>query len=144
MGLNDKRKERAQARLERRASRGPSARERAMNRMRERNGDPALRDASSNGADGNGNGDGPRRRLRVLPGGGNNGGDGTEEQSSKPRLKKLRAALVFMGLAILALISWIFGIMTAVAGDLPALENRAQFERAENSIIVDRNGALEL
>ena len=30
--------------------------------------------------------------------------------------------------------------MTAVAGDLPALENRAQFERAENSIIVDRNG----
>ena len=112
-----------------------------MNRMRERNGDPALRDASSNGADGNGNGDGPRRRLRVLPGGGNNGGDGTEEQRSKPRLKKLRAALVFMGLAILALISWIFGIMTAVAGDLPALENRAQFERAENSIIVDREGA---
>ena len=45
-----------------------------------------------------------------------------------------------MGLALLALVSWVFGIMTAVAGDLPALENRAQFERAENSIIVDRNG----
>ena len=91
----------------------------------------------------------PRRRLRVLPGGGRqrhnggdggNGGNGADERRTKPRLKKLRAALVFMGLAFLALVCWIFGIMTAVAGDLPALENRAQFERAENSIIVDRNG----
>ena len=141
MGFNERRKERAEARLERRASRGPSARERAMNRMRERNGEPPVRDASSNGDGGNGNGDGPRRRLRVLPGGGGGNGDnGVEEQRTKPRLKKLRAALVFMGLALLALVSWVFGIMTAVAGDLPALENRAQFERAENSIIVDRNG----
>ncbi len=141
MGFNERRKERAQARLERRASRGPSARQRAMDRMRERNGEPPVRDASSNGDGGNGNGDGPRRRLRVLPGGGGGNGDnGAEAQRTKPRLKKLRAALVFMGLALLALVSWVFGIMTAVAGDLPALENRAQFERAENSIIVDRNG----
>ena len=113
-----------------------------MNRMRERNGEPPVRDASSNGDGGNGNGDGPRRRLRVLPGGGGGSGDnGVEEQRTKPRLKKLRAALVFMGLALLALVSWVFGIMTAVAGDLPALENRAQFERAENSIITDRTGA---
>ena len=112
-----------------------------MDRMRERNGEPPVRDASSNGDGGNGNGDGPRRRLRVLPGGGGGNGDnGGEEQRTKPRLKKLRAALVFMGLALLALVCWVFGIMTAVAGDLPALENRAQFERAENSIITDRTG----
>ena len=44
------------------------------------------------------------------------------------------------GLSVLALISWIFGIMMAVAQDLPKLENRAQYERAENSIVTDRNG----
>ncbi len=83
------------------------------------------------GGNGNDGGDGDN---------GGNGGNGAEEGRSKPRLKKIRAALVFMGLAFLALVSWIFGIMTAVAGDLPALENRAQFERAENSIITDRTG----
>ena len=93
------------------------------------------------------NGDGSERNLRVIPGGGggNNGaGDGTngdsEEPRRKPKLKKLRAALVFMGLALLAVVSWVFGIMMAVAQDLPSLENRAQYERAENSVIVDRNG----
>ena len=45
-----------------------------------------------------------------------------------------------MGLGVLALVSWIFGIMMAVAQDLPQLENRAQYERAENSVVYDRNG----
>ena len=115
-----------------------------MDRMRERNGESPRDAMSSNGAGnegGNGNG-GIRHRLRVLTGGGgnNDGEDTPEVERTKPRLKKLRAALVFMGLGLLALVSWVFGIMTAVAGDLPALENRAQFARAENSIIVDRNG----
>jgi penicillin-binding protein 1A len=56
---------------------------------------------------------------------------------SRPRLKKLRFALVLLGLAVLAFVSWIFGIMMAVAQDLPDLENRAQFARAENSVIYD-------
>lgn len=74
--------------------------------------------------------------LRVLSGGGGSGDD----TISKPKLKKLRAALVIVGLGLLALVSWVFGIMMAVAQDLPALENRAQFDRAENSVILDRNG----
>ena len=41
---------------------------------------------------------------------------------------------------MLAFVSWIFGIMMAVAGDLPQLESRAQFENAENSIVYDING----
>jgi penicillin-binding protein 1A len=41
---------------------------------------------------------------------------------------------------VLAFVSWIFGIMMAVAGDLPQLESRAQFENAENSIVYDING----
>src|SRR5215208_310928 len=53
----------------------------------------------------------------------------------KPKLKKLRLALVFGGLSILALISTVFGMLMAVASDLPSLENRAQYDRAENSVL---------
>jgi penicillin-binding protein 1A len=49
-------------------------------------------------------------------------------------------AFVFMGLSLLAFVSWIFGIMMAVASDLPQLENRAQFANAQNSIVYDING----
>ena len=55
-------------------------------------------------------------------------------------MRKLRFALVFLGLSLLAFVSWIFGIMMAVAQDLPELENRAQYERAENSIVYDATG----
>jgi penicillin-binding protein 1A len=62
------------------------------------------------------------------------------QEPRKPRLRKLRFALVFLGLSLLAFVSWIFGIMMAVAQDLPELENRAQYERAENSIVYDATG----
>ncbi len=149
MGFNDKRRERAQARLERRATRGPNAAQRAANRMRERTGGGAPARLNGGGSQSNGsgapesNGGGDAEsRLSVLPGGGGDGdgANGDNEGRAKPRLKKLRAALVFMGLGLLALVSWVFGIMMAVAQDLPALENRAQFEAAENSVILDRNG----
>jgi penicillin-binding protein 1A len=58
----------------------------------------------------------------------------------RPRLKKLRVVLVLFGLSVLALISWVFGIMMAVAQDLPTLENREQYRAAQNSVILDRNG----
>ena len=57
----------------------------------------------------------------------------------KPKLKKLRLALVFIGLSILALISTIFGMLMAVSSDLPSLENRAQYERAQNSVLYADN-----
>ncbi len=101
-----------------------------------------------------GNGEGPTDGQLVLPDAGaaptaEHGGaiarlramaGGSGSDRNKPKLKKLRAALVIMGLGMLALVSWIFGIMMAVAQDLPRLENRAQFENAENSVIFDRNG----
>ena len=111
----------------------PSAPRRASRRERTATA-TATADPVDSG-DGGGNGDDPRGRLTVIPG----GGDG-EEPRSKPRLKKLRALLVIMGLSVLALVSWIFGIMMAVAQDLPKLENRAQYERAENSVVYDRDG----
>jgi penicillin-binding protein 1A len=62
------------------------------------------------------------------------------QKPQRPRLRKLRFALVFLGLSMLAFVSWIFGIMMAVAQDLPDLENRAQYERAQNSVVYDANG----
>ncbi len=41
---------------------------------------------------------------------------------------------------MLAFVSWIFGIMMAVAQDLPALESRQQYVRSQNSVVYDVNG----
>ena len=53
----------------------------------------------------------------------------------RPKLKKLRLALVLIGLSVLALISTIFGMLMAVASDLPSLESRAQYDKAQNSAL---------
>jgi penicillin-binding protein 1A len=55
----------------------------------------------------------------------------------KPRLRKLRLLLILTGLGVLAFIATVFGMMMAVASDLPQLENRAQYRHAENSILYD-------
>jgi penicillin-binding protein 1A len=55
---------------------------------------------------------------------------------AKPKLKKLRLAFVLLGLSALALVSTMFGMLMAVARDLPSLENQAEFEAAENSILL--------
>jgi penicillin-binding protein 1A len=55
----------------------------------------------------------------------------------RPRLKRLRLALILAGLSILALVSTAFGMMMAVASDLPELENRTEFKRAQNSVMTD-------
>ena len=55
-------------------------------------------------------------------------------------MRKLRFAVVLLGLAGLAFVSWIFGIMMAVAQDLPSLESREQYKRAENSVVYDVRG----
>jgi penicillin-binding protein 1A len=53
----------------------------------------------------------------------------------KPKLKKLRLALVLLGLGALALVSTVFGMLMAVASDLPALENQAEYAKARNSVL---------
>ena len=63
----------------------------------------------------------------------------------KPKLKKLRLASVIGGLSVLALISTVFGMLMAVASDLPSLENRAQYKSAKNSVLyADTFGCKEL
>ena len=59
----------------------------------------------------------------------------------KPRLKKLRLLLVLLP----PVWRWpssprSFGMMMAVASDLPDLENRAEYKQSKNSVIVDDHG----
>jgi penicillin-binding protein 1A len=71
--------------------------------------------------------------------------NGSGPPPRKPKLKKLRLALVLSGLSVLAVISTVFGMLMAVASDLPSLENRAQYNRAENSVLfADSWGCKEL
>ncbi len=79
----------------------------------------------------------PRRRRKAAATEAGNGGNGTP----KPKLKKLRVAFVTSGLLLLAIVSWVFGIMMAVAQDLPDLEARAQYEDAQNSVVLAADGS---
>ncbi|HEY2005670.1 MAG TPA: hypothetical protein VGG87_04435, partial [Solirubrobacteraceae bacterium] len=47
------------------------------------------------------------------------GGDG---RRSRPRVRKLRLLSILTGLGALAIVSTLFGMMMAVASDLPGLE----------------------
>jgi penicillin-binding protein 1A len=53
----------------------------------------------------------------------------------KPRLKKLRLAFIIIGLGALAVVSIVFGMLMAVASDLPSLENTAEYRAAKNSVL---------
>jgi penicillin-binding protein 1A len=59
---------------------------------------------------------------------------------SKPRLKKLRILFVLLGLAVLGLFSFVFGMMAAVSQDLPAIYNFAQYKASKNSEVFDASG----
>jgi len=58
----------------------------------------------------------------------------------RPKIKKLRFLLVLIGLGLLAIVSWVFGVMMAVAQDLPDLEARAQYDAAQNSVVLASDG----
>ncbi len=68
------------------------------------------------------------------------GGDGDEPPAARPRVKKLRLGLILLGVSVLALVSTVFGMMMAVASDLPKLENRQEFRAARNSVLLDVRG----
>ncbi|MEA2298919.1 MAG: penicillin-binding protein [Solirubrobacteraceae bacterium] len=91
---------------------------------------PAL-DPAAGGDHGAPPGDAP---VAHLPGGGDGG------RRRKPRLKKLRLLIVLVPLGLLAVVSAVFGMIMAIASDLPALENRAEYKSAKNSILLDING----
>src|SRR3954453_3755157 len=61
---------------------------------------------------------------------------GQEPPKPRVRIRKLRLLALLAALGILAAVSTVFGMMMAVASDLPALEEPA----SQNSILVDRRG----
>jgi penicillin-binding protein 1A len=61
-------------------------------------------------------------------------------RAGRPRIKKLRLFLCLLGLGLIALVSTVFGMMMAVASDLPALENRQDLKNARNSVVTDSKG----
>src|SRR4029453_1579384 len=59
---------------------------------------------------------------------------------TRPRVKKRRLLAILLPLVLLAIVSTVFGMMMAVASDLPDLENRKEYQDARNSVLYDRNG----
>jgi penicillin-binding protein 1A len=58
----------------------------------------------------------------------------------RPRLKRLRFLSILFAVLLLGLISFVFGMFMAVASDLPSLDNRAEFDNARNSVLLDDQG----
>jgi penicillin-binding protein 1A len=63
-----------------------------------------------------------------------------EPPRQRPRVKKLRLLAILLPLALLAIVSTLFGMMMAVASDLPNLENRKEYQDAKNSVLTDSRG----
>src|SRR4051794_13973394 len=63
-----------------------------------------------------------------------------EPPRRRPRVRKLRLLVVLVPLMLLAIVSTVFGMMMAVASDLPALENRKEYQDARNSVLYDVQG----
>jgi penicillin-binding protein 1A len=95
---------------------------------------PTGRAPSTGGGGGGSNGDGNGNGNGRRGGGGSGGGD--EDPKPKVRIRKLRVLALLVGLGLLAIVSTVFGMMMAVASDLPKLEEPATV----NSIIVDDKG----
>jgi penicillin-binding protein 1A len=58
----------------------------------------------------------------------------------KTKVKKLRLLAILLPLVLLAVVSTIFGMMMAVASDLPALEQLPQVAKRKNSVLTDIQG----
>jgi penicillin-binding protein 1A len=56
------------------------------------------------------------------------------------RIKKLRLVLVILGLGMLGVVSFFFGIMMSITQDLPQLEQKKEFAEAKNSVVIDGEG----
>jgi penicillin-binding protein 1A len=58
----------------------------------------------------------------------------------KPRLKWLRLVSILLAVAVLGLVSFVFGVFVSVASDLPSLTNFSQFKNEQSSYLSDDLG----
>ncbi|MFM9126200.1 MAG: transglycosylase domain-containing protein, partial [Solirubrobacterales bacterium] len=68
------------------------------------------------------------------------GGGSEPPDPPKPKLRRRRLLLLLLPVAALAAISVAFGMMMAMAAELPSLENAKGFQKARNSVMYDRLG----
>jgi penicillin-binding protein 1A len=61
-------------------------------------------------------------------------------RAGRPRVRKLRLLFVLVTFLGLATISTLFGILTSIASDLPALQNTVQFSKTVDSYMYDLSG----
>ncbi|MBA3420762.1 MAG: transglycosylase domain-containing protein [Thermoleophilaceae bacterium] len=87
--------------------------------------------ADGHGKPAGGGGGGGQSPGSGPPTGGPRGRRGNVRRAT--RLRWVRIGLVLAGLAGLGMISTVFGMMMAVASELPALDNQAEFRAAQNS-----------
>ncbi len=66
--------------------------------------------------------------------------EGLLPRPRKPRVKRRRLLLIALPLVVLAGVSTVFGMMMAVAAELPNLENQNGFKAARNSVLLDDLG----
>jgi penicillin-binding protein 1A len=60
----------------------------------------------------------------------------------RPRVRKLRLLAILIGLIALAVISMVFGMLMAVASDIPQIENQQQYRSEKSSYLYDDQGRL--
>jgi penicillin-binding protein 1A len=124
---------------------------------RVRGGATALREGASALGTRSANGRGTATELpaevptRPDTGGGRDGGgprvpripriaSRRPRRPKRGRIKKLRLLVVALGLGVLAIVSTFFGMMMAITRDLPQLEDKRQYEAAQNSVVYDDHG----
>ena len=71
---------------------------------------------------------------------GNDAAEPTVPRVRKPRLKRWRLIFIALPLIALAVISTAFGMMMAVASELPNLQSENGFKSARNSVLLDALG----
>ena len=90
--------------------------------------------------DGDGNGSDPANAAKPRPKGARRRGG----RSDRPKVKKLRLLLIVVPLVFLAAVSTVFGMMMAVAHELPSLENSAELREAKNSVLLPAGGGPQI
>jgi penicillin-binding protein 1A len=65
---------------------------------------------------------------------------GPQNGNGPPRVNRMRLALILVPLGMLAVVSTVFGMMMAVASDLPQLETREEFKHSRKSVMLDIRG----
>jgi penicillin-binding protein 1A len=100
---------------------------------------PRSRTRARATSDANGNGSDPQ--AKNAPKRGRRRGRG---RGDRPKVKKLRLLLIVIPLMFLAVISTVFGMMMAVAHELPQLEQSAELREARNSVLLPAGGGPQI